>query len=279
MMADRIAILADVHGNITALDAVLRDAAVNKASQYWFLGDLFLPGPGRSELLAMLRAVHPTVWLRGNWERTIFDLVAGHIDVTNPVDIYQARLSEYLLEDLTTEDYAWLQQLPISTMVSVGHLTIGVSHSQPFRDDGRDLFPPEAQANFEQLFITPSQDIAVYAHTHTQLERVSQAGQLILNPGSVGQPFSNWPRFFKDHRANYLLLDVNDADEVTVNFRKVAYDEAAEIQLAKAMGEPYADLYAQIRKTGIPVNHSPEILAPINQREGYTEDVTKFFDL
>lgn len=47
-MQHRIAVLADIHGNLTALNAVLADARQQAATDYWFLGDLFLPGPGAS---------------------------------------------------------------------------------------------------------------------------------------------------------------------------------------------------------------------------------------
>ena len=47
-MSERIALLADVHGNATALEAVLADAKVHQATRYWFLGDIkSVPAAGR----------------------------------------------------------------------------------------------------------------------------------------------------------------------------------------------------------------------------------------
>ena len=48
-MKRRIAILSDIHGNTTALKAVLADAKELEATEYWLLGDLFLPGPGGND--------------------------------------------------------------------------------------------------------------------------------------------------------------------------------------------------------------------------------------
>ena len=54
-MNHKIAILSDVHGNATALEAVIADAKNQGASEYWLLGDIFLPGPGANDLVALLK--------------------------------------------------------------------------------------------------------------------------------------------------------------------------------------------------------------------------------
>lgn len=53
-MLRKIAVFSDVHGNITALNAVLKDAKRNGATDYWFLGDLFLPGPGANDMKPLI---------------------------------------------------------------------------------------------------------------------------------------------------------------------------------------------------------------------------------
>src|SRR5690349_387893 len=47
----RIAILADIHGNLDALDAVLADAATQEPDSYVFAGDLVMNGPRPAETL------------------------------------------------------------------------------------------------------------------------------------------------------------------------------------------------------------------------------------
>lgn len=64
-MIHKIAVFSDVHGNVSALDAVLRDAKQNGATDYWFLGDLFLPGPGAEQLYETMESIHPAVWADG----------------------------------------------------------------------------------------------------------------------------------------------------------------------------------------------------------------------
>ena len=60
-MNHKIAILSDIHGNTTALEAVLNDAKELGATEYWLLGDFFLPGPGGNDLMDLLEGVPITV--------------------------------------------------------------------------------------------------------------------------------------------------------------------------------------------------------------------------
>lgn len=47
----KVAVLSDVHGNVTALEAAIADAQAAGADEYWFLGDLFMPGPGTHDIV------------------------------------------------------------------------------------------------------------------------------------------------------------------------------------------------------------------------------------
>ena len=80
----RIAVLSDVHGNLAALEAILRDADRNRVEQYWFLGDLIGYGPNAWECYDRLmklrneKLLPDSAWLAGNQ-----DLIFSHklIDV------------------------------------------------------------------------------------------------------------------------------------------------------------------------------------------------------
>ncbi len=275
-MERKIAIMADVHGNVTALKAVLADAAREQVSDYWFLGDLFLPGPGTHELVELLTAVHPTVWLKGNWEESIEQVLNGEADWADASDVYLARLTEYLMEGLQPGQYETVMARPILDRVSVNGLNIGLSHNSPKRSYGHELYPTEPQTNFDAI-VAANQDIAVYAHTHHQLMRVSEKGQLIINPGAVGQPYSPYQKFMADQRANYALLTITDTGEVDVAFRKVRYDIEAEIRGAQEAALPYLKLYTQLRHTGETVTHDQTLLAAVNAENGYLSDVQTYF--
>lgn len=274
-MLRKIAVLADIHGNLTALNAVLADAKRAAATDYWFLGDLFLPGPGTAELYQTLSALHPSVWLQGNWEEGINAVVTGQGTWDNASAIYFARLTEYLVERLSADQLQALVHRPIATSVTVNGLDFGLSHNQPERSTGHDLYPAETEANFDHL--AGHHDVAVYGHTHQQLMRVSDQGQLIINPGATGQPYSPYPKFMADQRAHYAILTVNDAGQFTVDFRKVSYDINHEIELAKAHALPYLDLYEHLRRTGFTSTHDQALLQRVNAQYGYAAAVQAYF--
>ena len=65
-MIRKIALLSDVHGNSTALEAVLADAESQQVTDYWFLGDLLLPGTGRRNILDRMEQLPISLQVRGN---------------------------------------------------------------------------------------------------------------------------------------------------------------------------------------------------------------------
>lgn len=85
--------------------------------------------------------------------------------------------------------------------------------------------------------------MAVYGHIHP-----SDQGQLIINPGATGQPYSPYAKFMADQRAHYAILTVTDAGQLSVDFRKVSYDISQEIARAKQQELPYFDLYRHLRQ-------------------------------
>ena len=106
--------------------------------------------------------------------------------------------------------------------------------------------------------------------------RYSSQEQLIFNPGSVGQPFSQHPIFQADLRANYLVLTLAEKKLTEVDFRKVDYDHQAELKRAQAVELPYLDLYEEQLESGRIHSHDYELLAKINTERGYRQDVLAY---
>lgn len=264
----RIAIISDTHGNLTATRAVLTDAATQHITDYAVLGDLLMPGPGAGDLIDLLQAVQPRIWLKGNWEQLIEAVLDERIDPHKPNNIYFAMLAGYTLDRLTPDQLAFLRSRPIADTWQVNGLTLGFTHNERDVASGHDLYPQMPQANFDHL-LAPGQDVAVFGHIHQQLLRPTSKGQLILNPGAVGQPYSPWRHIFADQRASYAILQVDGRGYLDVTFRKVDYDQEAEIALATARNLPYLALYRHLRRTGRTVTHNQRLLARFNAACGY----------
>lgn len=274
-MIRKIAVFSDVHGNLSALKAVLQDASENGVTDYWFLGDLFLPGPGADDLYETMLKVHPSIWLQGNWEQSINETVDRKGIFDDASDVYFSRLTEYLMTNLKTEYYNELIQRPISTSITINGLNFGLSHNQADRSTGHDLFPAQEQQNFDHL--ADKYDVVLYGHTHQQIMRTSSTGELIINPGAAGQPYSPYKKFMLDQRAHYTIIEVDGMGRVMSDFRKVTYDIDKEIAFARGKDLPYVDLYEHLRRTGKTITHNLELLEKVNKKYKYEKEVHKYF--
>ena len=224
-MNHRIAILSDIHGDTTALKAVIADARALGATEYWLLGDILLPGPGREDLFELLDGIPITAAVRGNWDDCVLEALDGEYGLEDPQEIQLLRLTQYLIEGLDPKRIDWLRSLPLVEKKEVNGIRFSLTHNLPEKNYGGDLRPANATENFDQL-LDDQTDLAIYGHVHKQLLRYGSQGQQILNPGTIGMPYFDWEPI-QNHRAQYALIDV-EADGVTnLQFRKVAYDYEA----------------------------------------------------
>jgi diadenosine tetraphosphatase ApaH/serine/threonine PP2A family protein phosphatase len=211
-----LALLYDVHGNLPALDAVLRDAAGTGADRFLLGGDYALFGAWPAETVARLEALRGATWIRGNGERWTADPSLA------PLPPVQAA-ARACADALGAATVARLAALPPEAVVD----GVRYVHGSP----GSDLIGlrPEPADEEEELLVDVHERRLVAGHTHLPFERVSAGGIALLNPGSVGMPFDG------DPRAAYALLH----DDGTVERRRVAYPhvDAADAVRTRFAGE------------------------------------------
>lgn len=275
-MNHKIAILSDIHGNTTALAGVLEDAKNLGATEYWLLGDIFLPGPGANDLVDLLKDLPITVSVRGNWDDCVLEVLDGQYGLEDPQEIQLMRLTQFLMERMDPATITWLRSLPLLEKKEVEGLRFSLSHNLPEKNYGRDLLVENNTEKFDQL-LDKTTDVAVYGHVHKQLLRYGSQGQQIINPGSIGMPYFDWEGL-KNHRAQYALLEVENGELVNIQFRKVAYDYEAELESAKTKGLPFIEMYEELRREDNYQGHNRELLASLNEKHGYVEDVKNYFD-
>ena len=275
-MNHKIAILSDIHGNTTALAGVLEDAKNLGATEYWLLGDIFLPGPGANDLVDLLKDLPITVSVRGNWDDCVLEVLDGQYGLEDPQEIQLMRLTQFLMERMDPATITWLRSLPLLEKKEVEGLRFSLSHNLPEKNYGRDLLVENNTEKFDQL-LDETTDVAVYGHVHKQLLRYGSQGQQIINPGSIGMPYFNWEGL-KNHRAQYALLEVENGELVNLQFRKVAYDYEAELESAKEKGLPFIEMYEELRREDNYQGHNRDLLASLNEKYGYVKDVQNYFD-
>ena len=275
-MNHKIAILSDIHGNTTALAGVLEDAKNLGTTEYWLLGDIFLPGPGANDLVALLKGLPITASVRGNWDDCVLEALDGQYGLEDPQEIQLLRMTQYLMERLNPEQIDWLRNLPMVAKKEVEGLRFSLSHNLPEKNYGGDLLVENGTEKFDQL-LDEATDVAVYGHVHKQLLRYGSQGQQIINPGSIGMPYFDW-NGLKNHRAQYALLEVENGELVNIQFRKIAYDYEAELESAKAKGLPFIEMYEELRREDNYQGHNRDLLASLIDKHGYVEDVKNYFD-
>ena len=275
-MNHKIAILSDIHGNTTALAGVLEDAKNLGATEYWLLGDIFLPGPGANDLVALLKDLSITASVRGNWDDCVLEVLDGQYGLEDPQEIQLMRLTQFLMERMDPATITWLRSLPLLEKIEVDGLRFSLSHNLPDKNYGGDLSVGNNTDKFDQL-LDETTDVAVYGHVHKQLLRYGSQGQQIINPGSIGMPYFDWEGL-KNHRAQYALLEVENGELVNIQFRKVAYDYEAELESAKEKGLPFIEMYEELRREDNYQGHNRDLLASLNEKHGYIKDVKNYFD-
>lgn len=275
-MNHKIAILSDVHGNTTALDGVLEDAKNLGATEYWLLGDIFLPGPGANDLVALLKDLPITASVRGNWDDCVLEALDGQYGLEDPQEIQLMRLTQYLMERLNPEHIDWLRKLPMLAKKEVDGLRFSLSHNLPEKNYGGDLLVENNTEKFDQL-LDETTDVAVYGHVHKQLLRYGSQGQQIINPGSIGMPYFDWVGL-KNHRAQYTLLELENGELVNIQFRKVAYDYEAELESAKTKGLPFIEMYEELRREDNYRGHNIELLTSLIEQHNYLQEANAFLE-
>lgn len=274
-MSERIAVFADVHGNFTALKAMYEDSLTQKIDRYWFMGDLFLPGPGAANVWQLMQQIAPQYCLRGNWDDLAVRGVAGKMDLDKPSHIYFARLAQWLATQLPTTVFTTIADWPLHITTKVGKLTFSLAHNLPDLNMGQHLFPTNSSTNFDDAF-PGDEDVAIYAHVHHELMRYASDERLVFNPGSVGEPFNHWPALQADLRARYLILTVDEAGIGGVEFRHVPYDRHLEWVAAQQADIPYLELYQKQLKTGLVYTHDQKLVSHYNERYHYDDDYRRF---
>ena len=265
----KIAVLSDIHGNTTALEAVVADAQKSEVDEYWLLGDILMPGTGRKNILQILDTLPITLRVLGNWEESLWRACHRRLDETRPSHRYLLRQCQYIMEELSIEEIEALQNYPLQVHLQFGDLKLGISHHLPDKNWGRELIHLGKQEDFDRLVTNPDCDVAIYGHIHQQFLRYGSGGQLILNPGSIGQPFFLSENLRNDLRAQYMILEFDDKGLKDVDFRRVDYDVESELQLARDLKLPYYEVYYESLVNGIHHTHNQDLLHEIAQSQGH----------
>jgi putative phosphoesterase len=233
----RVAVVSDIHANLTALEAVVADLRTTGADLVVHGGDLMSGGPRPADVIDRIRELNwPGVY--GNTDEMLWmphrvseTLRAPHLHRIR--DVVLAHTIPATLSAIGDERLAWLRALP--RRWSEGDLT--VVHAGP--DDVWQITPANApDEELERVYGVLQSTHVVYGHIHEPFVR-RLSTFTVVNAGAVSLSYDG------DRRASYALID-----GAQVEIRRVEYDVEEEIRLLLRTDDPFAETTAETLRTG-----------------------------
>jgi diadenosine tetraphosphatase ApaH/serine/threonine PP2A family protein phosphatase len=228
-MSSQVAIISDIHGNVHALRAVLRDIDERGITERVCLGDIVGYGGNPAECVDFIRSSGFRV-IRGNHDA----MVAGNLGFEGTSEGVREAIA-WTRRHLNEEQLAWLAELPM-TLEAADYECVHASLFHP--GDWRYVRTPgEAALHFAEQ----RKPVCFIGHTHrpqfwlegaehplaiTNLENLRAGKKQIVNVGAVGQPRDG------DDRACYVVYRRESQD---VWWRRIPYGlEAAQSAIITA---------------------------------------------
>jgi predicted phosphodiesterase len=232
----RFAVVSDVHGNLTALEAVIADIKQQSPDAVYHLGDLVANGARPAEVLDRIRAAE---WqgVYGNTDEMLWRPVAEQLAKPFPERqlLRRVLISEIgpVIRELIGEDrLSYLQALPL-TMRFGSVFLCHASPSDPW------LAPRESDGDdrFAGTFGSVGAKTVIYGHIHFPLVRRLK-DLMVINTGAVSLSYDG------DWRASYLLFDSGRP-----LLRRIEYDRDREERALLQSPLPHREWLAQILRT------------------------------
>lgn len=230
----RLAVISDIHGNLVAFEAVLKDLqSIGEVDLIWCLGDLAMGGTRPGECVAKVRELHEQYGkdkfkvIGGNTDRYIVTGKRPEIPAAKDAEglakrkeNFQQRddLINWALERLSWEDYEFMAQTIgrelHKNVEGYGHV-IGY-HAIPGDDEPMSLKPDAPLEEAQDALLDRAGKLAIGGHTHLVMDRMLGSWRAI-NPGSVGLSFTDVTK------AEWALI-IFEQGAATVDFRTVPYN-------------------------------------------------------
>jgi putative phosphoesterase len=235
----RAAVVSDIHGNLTAFEAVLADLRDMAPDLILHGGDL---GDSGSRPEAVVDRLRDLFWpgVVGNTDEMLFDpaslaqFAAGLPGLKSMWDVIEEMAAD-ARERLGEQRLSWLRVLPRVQIYD----DFALVHARPdtaWRAPTDSAADDDLRSTYEPL----GRPTVVYGHIHRPyIRRVGSV--VVANSGSVGLPHDG------DRRASYLILD-----DGTPSIRRVEYDADRELRALRTSGRPHAEWIARTLESATP---------------------------
>ncbi|MEO6521266.1 MAG: metallophosphoesterase family protein [Mucilaginibacter sp.] len=235
----KIALFSDIHANLPAFEAMLKDMDSRHPDAIYCLGDLIGYNIWPNEVIAEIRK-RGIATLMGNHDLKVKDLKTSIAETSG-------KNYAYHLVDTAHLDY--LATLPSHIRLEYPDLNILMVHGSPAKVDEYVLEDMD-QTLVLNLMLQAGADVLIGGHSHKPYHRIIADGdhyRHVINTGSVGKPKDGNPK------GCYVLLTLNagssrmDKDSIEVEFIRFEYDieKAANAILNSPLPHELADMLVQ----------------------------------
>lgn len=243
----RIGIISDIHGNLPALETVLRDLEGRGVDALYCLGDLVGYAPFPNEVTERIRAMDIPV-IMGNYDDGVgFDRDDCGCAYKDPGEKERGdRSLMWTRRHVTADNKAYLRELLKELRFEADGKRVLLVHGSP-RKLNEYLFEDRAISTFQRIAAASGADIIVFGHTHKPYTKLVD-GVLFVNAGSVGKPKDG------DWRACYAMLEPAAAEPV--RFIRLPYDLEKVTTAIRSSDLPH-EFAVDLERGGAPVTVQP----------------------
>jgi predicted phosphodiesterase len=213
-----IAVFGDIHGNLEALEAIIKHIKKNrKIKQIYFLGDAITFGSDSSACLKLLKA-NSVRCVLGNHEQR---MVRYDESITTKTYLNSEHI-EYVFNSLDQDDLNFIRTMKLEEIINYKGFKVAFTHyahspTGVVREE-RDEF---SERNLTKLFAYLNADVVFFGHIHTRKVIIDESGRSYICNGPSG--------CVKGHKTYYTYFDVNrnmgddpnfDIYRIDINFNR-----------------------------------------------------------
>lgn len=233
----KLAVIADIHGNLPALQAVARELREVVDLQHVLVGgDLCFGGLEPAQCIDFVRE-HSYAAILGNTDAILTEAAR---DPGEDAD----ELLTWTLAQLTEDHLLYLADLPfhLRMVPEAGH-DLYLVHATPWSVE-EPVQPDAPEEVVRRMFDEAQARLVVYGHVHKQYRRPWD-GRLLVNPGSVGFPLDG------DPRPAYAVFTWDGTWHVELRRVTRGYDPE-QVARRYRLAHPRGDVWADRIRTGLP---------------------------
>ncbi len=237
----RLAVIADIHGNLVSLNTVLTEITRQGVDQIICLGDVAATGPQPRECLARVLELNCPV-VMGNTDEWLLN---PHLSATADEDEKTAQIEEidlWCAAQLGKNEQVFLRSFTRTHTITLdGDVTLLGYHGSP-RSNLEGIHPDTPEKETVEMVAGHDALIMAGGHTHNQMMRHVR-DKIIINCGSVGLPFEKDAagNYHTPHWAEFALVEWA-AGRVSIDLRRVPVDVGANFAAIQASAMPHKTL-------------------------------------